>query len=135
MSTAPLLSTETLSCSEDAAAAIAAASSLQLNVSVDSSGAVDITGEGDDSRGFDLTVHLPYPFGGLVSITSGNGDVHYVGSSGSSGCTIDVTRGDVFVQDGGKILNIKGGTSNITFITLPTLVGTSVTTQVDRKST
>jgi hypothetical protein len=118
---------------DDAAArqaAIAAASSLQLNVSIDSSGTVDITGEGDNSRGFDLTVHLPYPFGGLVQITSGNGDVHYVGSSGSTGCTINVTRGDVFLQDAGKILNVKGGTSNITFITLPTLVGTSVTTDV-----
>jgi hypothetical protein len=117
---------------DDAArqAAIAAMSSLQLNVSTDMSGAVTIAGNGDDTRGFDLTVHLPYPFGGQVAVTSGNGYVHYVGSSGSTGCTINVTRGDVFVQDGGKILNITGGTSNINVITLPTLVGTSITTKV-----
>jgi hypothetical protein len=118
---------------DDAArqAALAAAAALHLDVSVDSTtGMVNIDGQGDDTRGFDLTVHLPYPFGGLVNITSGNGNVRYVGSSGSSGCTINVTRGDVFVQDAGKILNIKGGTSNISVVTLPTLVGTSITTQV-----
>ena len=118
---------------DDAAkqAAMAAAAALKLTVSTDpTSGAVTVDGSGDDTSGFDLTVHLPYPFGGLVSITSGNGYVHYVGSSGSTGCTINVTRGDVFVQDGGKTLNINGGTSNITVITLPTLIGTSITTKV-----
>jgi hypothetical protein len=111
-------------------AAMAAAAALKLDVSTDSSGAVTVDGSGSDTTGFDLTVHLPYPFGGLVSVTSGNGYVHYVGSSGSTGCTINVTRGDIFVQDGGKTLNINGGTSNITVITLPTLIGTSITTKV-----
>jgi hypothetical protein len=117
---------------DDAArqAAIAAMASLHLDVSTDSTGVVTVAGDGDDTRGFDLTVHLPYPFGGLVNVTSGNGYVHYVGSSGSTGCTINVTKGDVFVQDGGKFLNITGGTSNISVITLPTLVGTSITTKV-----
>ncbi len=117
---------------DDAArqAAIAAASALTLTATADSTGAVTVNGPGDDTRGFDLTVHLPYPFGGLVSITSGNGNIHYVGSSGSTGCTINVTRGDVFVQNGGKTLNINGGTSNISVITLPTLIGTSITTKV-----
>jgi hypothetical protein len=54
--------------------------------------------------------------------------VHYVGSSGGRGATIRVVTGDIFVQNGGKSLTIQGGRSDIRVITLPTLTGTSVTT-------
>jgi hypothetical protein len=110
------------------ASAAAAMATLELSVAPDASGGVVVSGGGDDSRGFDLVVHLPYPFGGLLTITAVHGYVHYVGSSGARGATINVTEGDIFVQDGGRGLTITGGQSNIDIITLPTITGTSVVT-------
>jgi hypothetical protein len=110
------------------AAATAAMAGLQLQVTQDASGGVDIVGPGDDATGLDLTVHLPYPFAGLLTINVTTGFVHYVGSSGSRGATVNVGTGDIFVQDGGKTLAIAGGRSNVNVITLPTVAGTSITT-------
>lgn len=111
-------------------AAMAALSSLRLTAEPDGSGGVTVTGGGDATKGFDLAVHLPYPFDGLLTIRAKNGYVHYVGSSGAKGATIAVDNGDIYVQDGGQTLDISGGTSNIQVITLPTVTGTSVTTNV-----
>jgi hypothetical protein len=111
-------------------AAIAAQASLSLTVVPDGQGGVTVNGSGDDASGFDLEVHLPYPFDGLLTIDASNGYVHYVGSSGAKGVAITVGSGDIFVQDGGQKLTIAGGTSNIDVITLPTVAGTSITTQV-----
>ena len=80
--------------------------------------------------GLDLAVHLPYPFSALVTIQATVGNVYFVGSSGGNGATIEVGRGDVFVQDGGRSLTIHGGLSNIDVIALPTMIGTSITTDV-----
>jgi hypothetical protein len=116
---------------DDAAAeqaAVATMSQLSLATMPDPSGGVVVSGSGDDASGFDLIVHLPYPFGGLLTITVTNGYVHYVGSSGANGATLKVTTGDIFVQDGGKNLQIKGGRSNINLIALPTITGTSIAT-------
>jgi hypothetical protein len=110
-------------------AAIAALSTLSLTVAPDAQGGVTVVGNGDDTKGFDLTVHLPYPFSGLLSITAKKGYVHYVGSSGAKGASISLEEGDIFVQDGGAHLTIAGGSSNIDVITLPTLAGTSITTK------
>jgi hypothetical protein len=112
-------------------AAIAAQASLSLTVVPDGQGGVTVNGSGDDATGFDLEVHLPYPFDGLLTIDAGNGYVHYVGSSGAKGVAITVGTGDIFVQDGGQHVTIAGGTSNIDVITLPTVAGTSITIQVD----
>ncbi len=117
---------------DDAAreAAVAAMASLTLTAGSDGHGGVAVTGTGDATKGFDLTVHLPYPFDGLLTINATNGYVHYVGSSGAKGAAITVATGDVFVDDAGQNLSISGGTSNIDVITLPTLSGTSITTKV-----
>ena len=117
---------------DDAAhqAAIAALPSLALTVAPDGQGGVTVAGSGDETKGFDLTVHLPYPFDGLLTIDANNGYVHYVGSSGAKGVSITVGNGDVFVDDGGQNLTISGGTTNIDVITLPTLAGNSITTKV-----
>jgi hypothetical protein len=112
------------------AAAVSALSSLKLSVLSDGQGGVTVTGGGDATKGFDLAVHLPYPFDGQLTISAQNGYVHYVGSSGSKGVTINVENGDIFVQDGGQNLQITGGTSNIDVITLPTVTGTTITTNV-----
>jgi hypothetical protein len=116
--------------SDDAAkqAATAAMNALKLTVLPNASGDLVVTGTGDDSSGYDLTVHVPYPFGGALTINVTNGYVHYVGSSGGSAATINVAKGDIFVQDGGKKLAIKGGQSNINVIALPTIAGTSIAT-------
>jgi hypothetical protein len=111
-------------------AAITAQTSLTLTVAPDGQGGVTVNGSGDDATGFDLEVHLPYPFDGLLTIDASNGYAHYVGSSGAKGVAITVGTGDIFVQDGGQQLTIAGGTSNIEVITLPTLAGASITTQV-----
>src|SRR4051794_3201134 len=72
------------------AAAVASLSTLSLTVAPDGRGGVDVEGGGDDTQGFDLAVHLPYPFGGQLTIAATNGNVHYVGSSGGRGATIRV---------------------------------------------
>jgi hypothetical protein len=116
---------------DDAAAeqaAAAAMSTLSFQAVPDGNGGVAVNGSGDATSGFDIMVHLPYPFGGSLTIDSTNGYVHYVGSSGANGATVNVETGDIFVQDGGKVLNIKGGQSNINVIALPTLQGSSITT-------
>ena len=118
--------------SDDAAAmqaAAAAASAIPLTVAADGQGGVTVTAGGDSTKGYDLTVHLPYPFDGLLTIQAKNGYVHYVGTSGAKGASITVGNGDVFAQDAGAHLTITGGTSNIDVITLPTLAGDRITTQ------
>jgi hypothetical protein len=123
----------------DDTSATAAANALQaaggLQVVGSASGGVAITAQGDITQGFgyDLTVHVPYPFGGPVTIDAANGYVHYVGSSGANSANITVGNGDVYVQDGGKSIDIQGGTapggrSNITVITLPTVQGFNIST-------
>jgi hypothetical protein len=101
---------------------------LHLDVTSDGAGGVTVKGGGSDTEGFDLTVHLPYPFSSLVSITITAGNLSFVGSSGGPGADIEVGTGDVFVQDGGGLLTIKGGLTNVTVIALPTMVGTSIVT-------
>ena len=113
---------------EAAREASAAMATLTLSAAPDANGGIVVSGSGDDRHGMDLTVHLPYPFGGFVTVSTLDGYVHYVGSSGGRGATINVTKGDIFVQDGGKVLTVHGGQSNITVIALPTLTGTSITT-------
>jgi hypothetical protein len=102
----------------------------RLEVVPDGAGGVTVTGGGSETSGFDLTVHLPYPFSSAVSINSTSGNVYFVGSSGGNGANIEVGKGDVFVQDGGRSLTIKGGLTNIDVIALPTMIGTSLTTDV-----
>lgn len=110
-------------------AAAAAASSLPLTVAPDGQGGVTVAAGGDSTKGYDLTVHLPYPFDGLLTIQAKNGYVHYVGTSGAKGASITVGNGDVFADDAGAHLTITGGTSNIDVITLPTLAGDRIITQ------
>jgi hypothetical protein len=103
---------------------------LHLDVTSDAGGNVSVDGSGSESTGLDVTVHLPYPFSSLLSVKAMVGNVYFVGSSGGNGATIEVERGDVFVQDGGRTLTIKGGLTNIDVIALPTMIGTSLTTDV-----
>ncbi|HEY2511486.1 MAG TPA: hypothetical protein VGI39_11545 [Polyangiaceae bacterium] len=110
-------------------AAAAAATQIPLTVASDGQGGVTVVAGGDSTKGYDLTVHLPYPFDGLLTIQAKNGYVHYVGTSGAKGASITVGNGDVFAQDAGAHLTITGGTSNIDVITLPTLAGDRISTQ------
>jgi hypothetical protein len=112
------------------AAAVAALPSLKLAVGSDGQGGVTVAAGGDPTKGFDLAVHLPYPFDGLLTVNAKNGYVHYVGSSGAKGASLTVANGDIFAQDAGQQLTITGGTSNVDVITLPTIAGASITTKV-----
>jgi acetylornithine deacetylase/succinyl-diaminopimelate desuccinylase-like protein len=71
----------------------------------------------------DLTVHLPNPFHGLLTVTATQGNLTYLAAPNSPGAVLNVGTGDVDVENVGNQLTIQVGTGNIVLVTAGTLSG------------
>lgn len=99
-----------------------AASGPQFSATSGTDG-VSIISAGSPSTGWDLTVHLPNPYHGLLAATVANGNVTYLAAPNSTSATFDVGVGDIDVENVGNQLTIRAGVSNVLLVTSGTLSG------------
>jgi hypothetical protein len=93
-----------------------------LVLSPDGSG-VTANQPGDGEVGADLTVHLPNPFHGLLSVQAHFGNVTYWASPSAPGASFRVGVGDVDVENAGNQLNIQADDGDILVVAAATLAG------------